>query len=138
MRFENLEIKDYYKVSDYIIKNKKSNIFLLHGDMGAGKTTFIQTLCKHFGVLDNVLSPTFSLVNEYKLKKKSLVYHFDLFRVKSLNELIEIGFDEYVYSKHICLIEWPEIAKEIIPKKNTRIKIDINKNLKRDITIFFN
>jgi|TARA_B110000438_G_scaffold92534_2_gene92123 tRNA threonylcarbamoyladenosine biosynthesis protein TsaE len=138
MRFENLEIKDYSKVSDYLIKNKKSNIILLDGNMGSGKTTFIQTLCKNLGVLDNVLSPTFSLVNEYILKDNLLIYHFDLYRVKSVEELIEIGFDEYVYSKNICLIEWPEIAKEIIPNKNIRIKIEINEKLKRDITIFFN
>ena len=106
--------------------------------MGSGKTTFIQTLCKNLGVLDNVLSPTFSLVNEYILKDNLLIYHFDLYRVKSVEELIEIGFDEYVYSKNICLIEWPEIAKEIIPNKNIRIKIEINEKLKRDITIFFN
>ena len=138
MRFENLEIKDYSKVSDYLIKNKKSNIILLDGNMGSGKTTFIQTLCKNLGVLDNVLSPTFSLVNEYILKDNLLIYHFDLYRVKSVEELIEIGFDEYVYSKNICLIEWPEIPKEIIPNKNIRIKIEINEKLKRDITIFFN
>ena len=138
MRFENLKIKDYSKVSDYLIKNKKSNIILLYGNMGSGKTTFIQTLCKNLGVLDNVLSPTFSLVNEYILKDNLLIYHFDLYRVKSVEELIEIGFDEYVYSKNICLIEWPEIAKEIIPNKNIRIKIEINEKLKRDITIFFN
>ena len=138
MRFENLEIKDYKKVSDYLIKNKKSNIFLLSGNMGSGKTTFIQSLCKNFGVLDNVLSPTFSLVNEYILNSKLLIYHFDLYRVKSVEELIEIGFDEYIYSKNICLIEWPEIAKEIIPNNNTRIEIEINENLKRNITIFFN
>ena len=138
MRFENLKIKDYSKVSDYLIKNKKSNIILLYGNMGSGKTTFIQNLCKNLGVLDNVLSPTFSLVNEYILKDNLLIYHFDLFRVKSVEELIEIGFDEYVYSKNICLIEWPEIAKEIIPNKNIRIKIEINEKLKRDITIFFN
>ena len=138
MRFENLEIKDYKKVSDYLIKNKKSNIFLLSGNMGSGKTTFIQSLCKNFGVLDNVLSPTFSLVNEYILNSKLLIYHFDLYRVKSVEELIEIGFDEYIYSKNICLIEWPEIAKEIIPNNNIRIEIEINENLKRNITIFFN
>ena len=138
MRFENLEIKDYSKFSDYLIKNKKSNIILLDGNMGSGKTTFIQTLCKNLGVLDNVLSPTFSLVNEYILKDNLLIYHFDLYRVKSVEELIEIGFDEYVYSKNICLIEWPEIAKEIIPNNNIRIKIEINEKLKRDITIFFN
>ena len=138
MRFENLKIKDYSKVSDYLIKNKKSNIILLYGNMGSGKTTFIQNLCKNLGVLDNVLSPTFSLVNEYILKDNLLIYHFDLFRVKSVEELIEIGFDEYVYSKNICLIEWPEIAKEIIPNNNIRIKIEINEKLKRDITIFFN
>ncbi len=99
MKFENLEIKDYDRVSEYILCNNYSNIFLFYGEMGSGKTTLIQSLCKNIGVFDKVLSPTFSIINEYKIQNKSLLYHFDFYRIKTIDELVEIGFDEYVYSK---------------------------------------
>ena len=138
MKFENLEIKDYDKVSEYILSNNYSNIFLFYGEMGSGKTTLIQSLCKNIGVFDKVLSPTFSIINEYKIKNKSLLYHFDFYRIKTIDELVEIGFDEYVYSNKICFIEWPQIAMKLIPRKFIKVKIDINKNLKRNINITMN
>ena len=138
MKFENLEIKDYDKVSEYILSNNYSNIFLFYGEMGSGKTTLIQSLCKNIGVFDKVLSPTFSIINEYKMKNKSLLYHFDFYRIKTIDELVEIGFDEYVYSNKICFIEWPQIAMELISRKFIKVKIDINKNLKRNIIISMN
>ena len=92
MKFKNLEIKDYDRVSEYILSNNYSNIFLFYGEMGSGKTTLIQSLCKNIGVFDKVLSPTFSIINEYKMKNKSLLYHFDFYRIKTIDELVEIGF----------------------------------------------
>ena len=138
MKFENLEIKDYDRVSEYILSNNYSNIFLFYGEMGSGKTTLIQSLCKNIGVFDKVLSPTFSIINEYKMKNKSLLYHFDFYRIKTIDELVEIGFDDYVYSNKICFIEWPQIAMKLIPRKFIKVKIDINKNLKRNINITMN
>ena len=138
MKFENLEIKDYDRVSEYILCNNYSNIFLFYGEMGSGKTTLIQSLCRNIGVFDKVLSPTFSIINEYQIKKKSLLYHFDFYRIKTIDELVEIGFDEYVYSNKICFIEWPQIAMKLIPRKFIKVKIDINKNLKRNINITMN
>jgi|TARA_B100001079_G_scaffold159053_1_gene136345 tRNA threonylcarbamoyladenosine biosynthesis protein TsaE len=138
MKFENLEIKDYDRVSEYILCNNYSNIFLFYGEMGSGKTTLIQSLCRNIGVFDKVLSPTFSIINEYQIKNKSLLYHFDFYRIKTIDELVEIGFDEYVYSNKICFIEWPQIAMKLIPRKFIKIKIDINKNLKRNINITMN
>ena len=138
MKFENLEIKDYDRVSEYILNNNYSNIFLFYGEMGSGKTTLIQSLCRNIGVFDKVLSPTFSIINEYQIKNKSLLYHFDFYRIKTIDELVEIGFDEYVYSNKICFIEWPQIAMKLIPRKFIKIKIDINKNLKRNINITMN
>ena len=135
MKFKNLEIKDYDKVSEYILSNNYSNIFLFYGKMGSGKTTLIQSLCKNIVVFDKVLSPTFSIINEYKMKNKSLLYHFDFYRIKTIDELVEIGFDEYVYSNKICFIEWPQIAMKLISRKFIKVKIDINKNLKRNINI---
>jgi|TARA_Y100000782_G_C10131963_1_gene243312 tRNA threonylcarbamoyladenosine biosynthesis protein TsaE len=138
MKFKNLEIKDYDRVSEYILSNNYSNIFLFYGEMGSGKTTLIQSLCKNIGVFDKVLSPTFSIINEYKMKNKSLLYHFDFYRIKTIDELVEIGFDEYVYSNKICFIEWPQIAMKLISRKFIKVKIDINKDLKRNIIISMN
>ena len=138
MKFENLEVKDYDRVSEYILCNNYSNIFLFYGEMGSGKTTLIQSLCRNIGVFDKVLSPTFSIINEYQIKNKSLLYHFDFYRIKTIDELVEIGFDEYVYSNKICFIEWPQIAMKLIPRKFIKVKIDINKNLKRNINITMN
>ena len=138
MKFEDLEIKDYDRVSEYILCNNYSNIFLFYGEMGSGKTTLIQSLCRNIGVFDKVLSPTFSIINEYQIKNKSLLYHFDFYRIKTIDELVEIGFDEYVYSNKICFIEWPQIAMKLIPRKFIKVKIDINKNLKRNINITMN
>ena len=138
MKFENLEVKDYDRVSEYILCNNYSNIFLFYGEMGSGKTTLIQSLCRNIGVFDKVLSPTFSIINEYLIKNKSLLYHFDFYRIKTIDELVEIGFDEYVYSNKICFIEWPQIAMKLIPRKFIKVKIDINKNLKRNINITMN
>jgi len=138
MKFENLEIKDYDRVSEYILCNNYSNIFLFYGEMGSGKTTLIQSLCRNIGVFDKVLSPTFSIINEYQIKNKSLLYHFDFYRIKTIDELVEIGFNEYVYSNKICFIEWPQIAMKLIPRKFIKVKIDINKNLKRNINITMN
>ena len=138
MKFENLEIKDYDRVSEYILCNNYSNIFLFYGEMGSGKTTLIQSLCRNIGVFDKVLSPTFSIINEYQIKNKSLLYHFDFYRIKTIDELVEIGFDEYVYSNKICFIEWTQIAMKLIPRKFIKVKIDINKNLKRNINITMN
>jgi len=138
MKFENLEIKDYDRVSEYILCNNYSNIFLFYGEMGSGKTTLIQSLCRNIGVFDKVLSPTFSIINEYQIKNKSLLYHFDFYRIKTIDELVEIGFDEYVYSNKICFIEWPQIAMKLIPRKFIKVKIDINENLKRNINITMN
>ena len=109
MKFENLEIKDYDRVSEYILCNNYSNIFLFYGEMGSGKTTLIQSLCRNIGVFDKVLSPTFSIINEYQIKNKSLLYHFDFYRIKtidewSLNELNEI-MNINVWSNKL-LLDW--------------------------------
>ena len=88
-------------------------IFLFTGNLGAGKTTLISAICKSLGCLDLISSPTFSLINEYKIGSESL-YHFDLYRLKSLEETMDIGFEEYIYSGNYCFIEWPEKVTNIL------------------------
>jgi tRNA threonylcarbamoyladenosine biosynthesis protein TsaE len=84
------------------------------GEMGAGKTTLIKEICKFLGVAQNSSSPTYSIVNEYLDGNGNTIYHFDLYRIKSTKELFDIGFDDYLFSGYLCLIEWPQIATQYI------------------------
>jgi tRNA threonylcarbamoyladenosine biosynthesis protein TsaE len=84
------------------------------GEMGSGKTTLIKEICRVLGVTENSSSPTYSIVNEYIDGKGNTIYHFDLFRIKNSNELFDIGFDDYLFSGNLCLIEWPQIAAQYI------------------------
>ena len=102
-------------ISNYIIeKGLDYKIWIFDGEMGAGKTTLIKSICKNLGVIDEVSSPTFSIVNEYKTVDGTTVYHFDFYRVKSIEEVYDMGVEDYFSSGNICLIEWPEKIKEIL------------------------
>jgi tRNA threonylcarbamoyladenosine biosynthesis protein TsaE len=93
---------------------KTTPILLLKGNLGAGKTTFTQVLLQFLGVTKGVSSPTFNIVNEYQTNLGESIYHFDLYRIKHVVELEEMGFEDYLESGNICLIEWPEIADDIL------------------------
>ena len=102
-----------------------SKIILLNGDLGSGKTTLAKQLIKALGVKDAVTSPTFNIVSEYRSENNGLIYHFDLYRIKQTEELYEIGFEEYLESGHICIIEWPEIAEPFLTSSvYTNVKIE--------------
>jgi tRNA threonylcarbamoyladenosine biosynthesis protein TsaE len=105
------------KAAKSVLKALGSNrIVCLYGSMGAGKTTFIQSLCKELGVTDNVVSPTFAIVNEYNSASGTPIYHFDFYRIKRIEEVFDFGYEEYFYtSKGYCFIEWPELIEEILP-----------------------
>jgi tRNA threonylcarbamoyladenosine biosynthesis protein TsaE len=90
------------------------NIFCFTGNLGSGKTTFITALCQSLGTTDDISSPTFSIVNEYN-SEKGIIYHFDFYRLKNLEEAMDIGFEEYIYSNNYCFIEWPEKVAGILP-----------------------
>jgi tRNA threonylcarbamoyladenosine biosynthesis protein TsaE len=102
--------------------NKENKIFVFYGDMAAGKTTFIKAICAELGVFDTVSSPTFSIVNEYEGNGER-IYHFDFYRIKSIQEAFDIGYEEYFYSGDICLIEWPEKVEELLPEHYVKVKI---------------
>lgn len=110
-----------------------SKVFLFYGDMGAGKTTFIKSICAALGVEDTVSSPTFSIVNEYQSASGS-VYHFDFYRLKNEQEAFDMGYEEYLYSGHYCLIEWPERIPNLLPEDARKIDIKILGTEQREIT----
>lgn len=100
-----------------------NKIIALYGSMGAGKTTFVTAICRVLGVEDVVNSPTFTIVNEYETQKGEAVFHFDFYRIKSLREVEDLGFEEYVYSDSLCLMEWPEMIEEILPQETLKVSI---------------
>jgi len=100
-------------------------VMAFSGELGAGKTTFIQSLCSALGVSREVNSPTFALVNEYFTDTGEPVYHFDLYRIENPEELFDLGYEEYFYSGHRCLIEWPEKASHLVPEDALMIRISV-------------
>ena len=106
-----------------ICEDKK--VFAINGQMGAGKTTFIKAICETLGVKDTISSPTFSLVNEYLSAKGEKIYHFDFYRIKDMGEAFDMGFEEYVYSKSYCFIEWPQKIEELLPKECVKVNITL-------------
>jgi tRNA threonylcarbamoyladenosine biosynthesis protein TsaE len=122
------------KVLEHIQPNR---IICLYGSMGAGKTTFIKSICKVLGVTDNVVSPTFALINEYTTPQGKPVFHFDFYRINKIEEVFDFGYEEYFYSQQgICLIEWPELIEDILPEEGVvRFKIDVNDDETRTITL---
>ena len=100
-----------------------SRVFALYGRMGAGKTTLIKELCHRLEVTDEVQSPTFSIINEYKTAGKESVYHFDFYRINKIEEVFDIGYEDYVYSGSFCFIEWPELAEDLLPEGTVRLEI---------------
>ncbi|MBK7887488.1 MAG: tRNA (adenosine(37)-N6)-threonylcarbamoyltransferase complex ATPase subunit type 1 TsaE [Bacteroidetes bacterium] len=115
------------KASDY-------KIFCFHGEMGAGKTTLIKSICRKLGVNDEVQSPTFSIVNEYVDRTKNPVYHFDFYRLKNEEEAYDLGYEHYFFSGYFCLIEWPEKVKDLLNLKKADIFIELMAE-KRQITV---
>lgn len=112
-------------------------VFAFYGKMGAGKTTFIQAVCRVLGTPDNVTSPTFALINEYKTEMNDSIFHFDFYRIKSLEEAFDLGYEDYFYSGNYCLIEWPEKVEPLLPEKYVEVKIEVDANNKRLITAKF-
>ncbi len=99
----------------------KHRIFAFYGEMGVGKTTFIKAICRAAGIKDLVSSPSFALIYEYISESGQFFYHFDLYRIKEINELYDIGYEDYFYGDGICLIEWPERAEELLPPECVRV-----------------
>ena len=102
-------------------------VFAFYGHMGAGKTTFIKAICEELGVDDVITSPTFAIVNEYEAPSTS-IYHFDFYRIKKLEEVYDMGYEDYFYSGALCFIEWPELIEELLPTDAVKVVISEQEN----------
>lgn len=110
---------------EFISAMGDSSVFAFNGKMGAGKTTFIKAICQELGVEDVITSPTFSIVNEYRSEKTAeLIYHFDFYRIKRLEEVYDMGYEDYLYSGAICFIEWPELIEDLLPEDAIQVSIE--------------
>lgn len=120
---------------EFITAMGNRRIFAFYGSMGAGKTTFIKSVCEAMGVKDAINSPTFAIVNEYEDAKGETIFHFDFYRIKSIAEVYNMGYEEYLYSDAYCFIEWPELIEELLPEDTVKVTIEEGINGKRTITM---
>jgi len=118
----------------FIAETKGNKLFAFHGEMGAGKTTFIHALCDALEVEDSISSPTFSIINQYRTADGQTIYHMDLYRIKDENEAINAGVEDCLFGGDICLVEWPEKAAGIFPEETLHVTIssldDITRKLR--------
>ena len=124
-------LSEINEVVQKVVAENPEKVILFNGEMGAGKTTFIKALCKSLGVDNATSSPTFSLVNEYETINNQVVYHFDMYRLKSQNEALDMGIDEYLYSGNWCFIEWADKITDLLPENHSIINISILDDGKR-------
>ncbi len=119
------------KTAKTIIEFAKHNkVFLFYGEIGAGKTTLINAICKYLGVVQHTNSPTFSIVNQYNADAND-IYHFDFYRLKNQTEALDLGYEEYFYSGAYCFVEWPEKIPDLLPQDCVKVKITVLENDKR-------
>ena len=135
IRIENLE-KIREAAREFVANIGDSTVFAFYGKMGAGKTTFIKAVCEELGVEDVITSPTFAIINEYRSDASGeLIYHFDFYRVKKIEEVYDMGFEDYFYSGALCFIEWPELCEEVLPEDTVKVTIEESSDGTRVVTI---
>ena len=134
-----IELKNIEQLSDaarqFLPLITKPCVIAFYGGMGAGKTTFIKALCQEMGVQDVVTSPTFALINEYKRPNNQSIFHFDFYRINRLEEAYDFGYEDYFYGSNLCLVEWPEKIEQLIPHDALKVRIAVNTDNSRTITI---
>ena len=108
---------------EFIDNIGENTVFAFYGKMGAGKTTFVKAICEELGVEDVITSPTFAIVNEYEAPQQT-IYHFDFYRIKKLEEVYDMGYEEYFYSGALCFIEWPELIEDVLPEDAVKVTIE--------------
>lgn len=124
------QINQLKEVSTNVKKNINTNIVLISGEMGVGKTTLIKEIFLSMNVTDNVSSPTFSIINEYRTNQNKVVYHMDLYRLKNISEIEDIGLFEYLESGNLCIIEWGDMIEELIDSKYDKFIISKQNELR--------
>ena len=125
---ENLE-QIHEAAKEFIAAMGDNTVFAFYGKMGAGKTTFIKAVCEELGVADVINSPTFAIVNEYRSDTTGeLIYHFDFYRIKKLEEVYDMGYEDYFYSGALCFIEWPEMIEHLLPGNAVKVTIEEQEN----------
>ena len=132
-----IEIKDLEHIREaakaFIGVMGDHHVFAFYGGMGAGKTTFIKAICEELGVEDVVTSPTFAIVNEYE--GSCPIYHFDFYRIKKLEEVYDMGYEDYFYSGALCFIEWPELIENLLPDDAVKVTIEEETDGSRKVSI---
>jgi len=134
IKTERFDLNTIDKLAKSLLKSFKTKTVLFYGEMGVGKTTLISSLLKELGSEEKATSPTFSIVNEYKLKN-DIVYHFDFYRIKDAVEVLDIGIEEYLYSENWIFIEWPEKICDFLPKYFDILDLKLNKDGTRTLKL---
>ena len=125
----------------FIAQIGEHKVFAFYGSMGAGKTTFVKAICEELGVEDVITSPTFAVINEYSLStlhsplSTNIIYHFDFYRIKKLEEVYDMGYEDYFYSGALCFIEWPELIEELLPEDAVKVSITENADGTRTVSL---
>lgn len=129
-------IEDYPQAArEFVELLDKGRIFAFYGKMGSGKTTFIKSICEELGVEDSINSPTFAIVNEYEDRNQNTIYHFDFYRIKSIEEVYNMGYEEYLYGDAICFMEWPELIEELLPEETLKVFVEETEGGARSVKI---
>lgn len=134
IKIESLE-KIHEAAKAFIANMGDAKVYAFYGKMGAGKTTFIKALCEEFGVEDVITSPTFAIVNEYTDREQRPIYHFDFYRIKKLEEVYDMGYEDYFYGGSLCLLEWPELIEDILPEDAVKVTIAEQEDGTRMVTV---
>jgi tRNA threonylcarbamoyladenosine biosynthesis protein TsaE len=125
----------------FIAQIGEHKVFAFYGNMGAGKTTFVKAICEELGVNDVITSPTFAVINEYSITShhspltSNVIYHFDFYRIKKLEEVYDMGYEDYFYSGALCFIEWPELIEELLPEDAVKVSITENADGSRTVKL---
>jgi len=122
--------------AEFIRLTAGNRMFAIRGSMGAGKTTFIKSLCSRLGSVDTVTSPTFTIVNEYSSFIGEKIYHFDFYRIEKVEEIYDFGFEEYIESGNWCFMEWPELVEEALPAEVVRVRLSVEDDMSRRVDIY--
>ena len=136
---KNIKITDIEHIREaareFINQIGDRRVFAFYGKMGAGKTTFVKAICEELGVEDVITSPTFAIINEYSTNSDESIFHFDFYRIKKLEEVYDMGYEDYFYSGALCFIEWPELIEEILPEDTVRVSISEQEDGSRLVTV---